>query len=88
VVEQPLQRILDNIRTLGLNDNLVELETQGYTTITNVLSEAQIERAKASRVSNVRQAAGSTSMVNQAPPSPGCSTSRICCTTMKYSKKF
>jgi ectoine hydroxylase-related dioxygenase (phytanoyl-CoA dioxygenase family) len=58
VVQQPLQRILDNIRTLGLNDNLVELETQGYTTIPNVLSEAQIERAKAAIVARVERTTG------------------------------
>ncbi|MCZ6618435.1 MAG: phytanoyl-CoA dioxygenase family protein [Gammaproteobacteria bacterium] len=42
----PLQRILDNIRELGLDQNLIELETKGYTTIPRVLSEIQIEHAK------------------------------------------
>jgi ectoine hydroxylase-related dioxygenase (phytanoyl-CoA dioxygenase family) len=55
---EPLQRILDDIRTLGLDDNLIDLETQGYTTITNVLNEAQIERAKAAIVARVERTTG------------------------------
>jgi ectoine hydroxylase-related dioxygenase (phytanoyl-CoA dioxygenase family) len=52
---QPLRRILDNIRSLGLHDNLIELETQGYTTIPNVLSEARIAAAKAAIVARVER---------------------------------
>ena len=37
MMQQPLRRILDDIRALGLNDNLMELESQGFTTIPNVL---------------------------------------------------
>ena len=55
---QPLQRILDNIQALGLNDNLLELETRGYTTISNVLSQAQIERARAAIVARVERTSG------------------------------
>ena len=54
-MQQPLQRILDNIRALGLNDNVMELEAQGFTTIPNVLSEAQIERAKSAIVARVER---------------------------------
>ncbi len=49
----PLQRILDEIRRLVLDDYLIELETQGYTTIKGVLSESQISRARAAIVSRV-----------------------------------
>ncbi|MCH7471758.1 phytanoyl-CoA dioxygenase family protein [bacterium] len=42
----PLQRILDNIHELGLNQNLIELETKGFTTIPGVLSKNQIKLAK------------------------------------------
>jgi len=55
---QPLQRILDNIQALGLNDNLLELETRGYTTISNVLSQAQIERARGAIVARVERTSG------------------------------
>ncbi|HJN50248.1 MAG: phytanoyl-CoA dioxygenase family protein [Pseudomonadales bacterium] len=54
----PLQRILSNIRELGLNDNLVELETIGYTTIKAVLSEEQIERAQEAILSRVESTSG------------------------------
>ena len=42
----PLQRILDSIHELGLEQNLIELETKGYTTIPKVLSDSQITQAK------------------------------------------
>ncbi len=42
----PLQRILDNIHELGLDQNLIELETKGFTTIPGVLSKKQIQLAK------------------------------------------
>jgi len=42
----PLQRIVDNIHELGLDQNLIELETRGFTTIPGVLSENQIKLAK------------------------------------------
>jgi len=43
---QPLERIMSSIQALGLEQNLVELETQGFTTIPGVLGEAQIQRAR------------------------------------------
>ena len=51
----PLDRILDNIHALGLDKNLIELETRGYTTIPKVLSEAQIEQAKESIIARAEQ---------------------------------
>ena len=54
-MQQPLQRILEKIQTLGLNDNLRELEAQGYTTLPNVLSKGQIERAKRAIVARVER---------------------------------
>ena len=44
--QQALARTLAAIDRLGLNDNLIELDTQGYTIIRGVLSEDQVERAK------------------------------------------
>ena len=42
-----LDRILADISVLGLDQNLVELETRGYTVIEGVLSADTIERARA-----------------------------------------
>lgn len=50
----PLQRILDNIHRLDLDQHMIELETKGYTTITGVLSEQQIKRAKAGILARVQ----------------------------------
>ena len=44
---EALERVLGAIDELGLDRNVVELETHGFTTVKGVLSEAQIERAKA-----------------------------------------
>ena len=52
---EPLARILGDIRALGLAGNLIELETQGYTTIPGVLSPAQIERTKRAIVARVER---------------------------------
>ena len=41
------RRALDNIDALGLTDNLLELEVQGYTVVRGVLSDDRIERARA-----------------------------------------
>ena len=43
---EALQRTLSKIGELDLKDNLIELETKGYTTVKGVLSEDKIERAK------------------------------------------
>ncbi len=51
----PLRRILDNIRELGLDQNLIELETRGYTTLPKVLSENQITRAKDAIIARAEQ---------------------------------
>ena len=56
--EQALERILANIETLGLNDNLLDLETQGYTVIEGVLSEDRIERAKAAILRRMERVTG------------------------------
>jgi len=53
-----LQRIVDDIRALGLSDHLIELETQGFTTIRGVLSQARIERAKSAIVARVERTTG------------------------------
>jgi ectoine hydroxylase-related dioxygenase (phytanoyl-CoA dioxygenase family) len=42
---EPLQRVMDEINALGLCENFIELEAQGYTTLKGVLSENQIDRA-------------------------------------------
>ena len=52
---EPLQRILDSIRALGLADNLIELETQGYTTLRGVLTAETIERAKKAIIGRVER---------------------------------
>ena len=43
--DKALQRVLTEIGRLGLEQNLVELETQGFTTVPGVLSEDRIARA-------------------------------------------
>ena len=43
---QALERILADINALGLDLNLIELETQGFTTLKGVLSPATVARAK------------------------------------------
>lgn len=52
---EALARILDAIRSLGLAENLIELETQGYTTIPGVLTALQIDRAKRAIVARVER---------------------------------
>ena len=56
--QQALARTLDAIDRLGLNDNLVELDTQGYTIIRGVLSEDQVARAKQAILKRVEARAG------------------------------
>ena len=56
----PLDRILHNIHELGLDRNLIELETKGYTTVPGVLSEHQIEQAMASIIARAEHAVDSS----------------------------
>ena len=53
-----LERILANIDRLGLNQNLIELETEGYTMLKGVLSEDQVNRAKAAILKRVEAETG------------------------------
>ncbi len=53
-----LARILEEIRDLSLEGNVLELETQGYTVIPGVLDEATIERAKAAILARVEADTG------------------------------
>jgi ectoine hydroxylase-related dioxygenase (phytanoyl-CoA dioxygenase family) len=46
------------IETLGLTQNLLELETEGFTVIQKVLSEDRIERAKAAIIKRAEKTAG------------------------------
>jgi ectoine hydroxylase-related dioxygenase (phytanoyl-CoA dioxygenase family) len=54
-----LDRILAEIDELDLKDNLIELETQGFTTIRGVLSADTIRRAQAAILDRVEQETGS-----------------------------
>ncbi len=56
--KQALARTLTTIDRLGLNDNLTELDTQGYTTIRGVLSEDQVERARTALLNRVEENTG------------------------------
>ena len=56
--KQALARTLATIDRLGLNANLVELDTQGYTIIRGVLSEDQVERAKTALLKRVEDNTG------------------------------
>lgn len=56
--EAALNRTLKKIDDLGLNDNLLELETIGYTTVKGVLSEDRIERAKQALLRRAEKTAG------------------------------
>lgn len=53
-----LERVLHDVRSLGLNDHVVELETQGFTTLPGVLSEAQMERARAAILRRAEHTSG------------------------------
>jgi ectoine hydroxylase-related dioxygenase (phytanoyl-CoA dioxygenase family) len=50
--------VVSAIEKLGLTDRLLELETQGFTTLPGVLSDEQIERAKAAILSRVARETG------------------------------
>ena len=56
--KQALARTLATIDRLGLGDNLIELDTQGYTTIRGVLSEDQVERARHALLNRVEENTG------------------------------
>ena len=53
-----LPRILRNISELGLDNNLVELEALGYTTIKGVLNERQIEAAQQAVLARIEKDTG------------------------------
>jgi hypothetical protein len=55
---EALERVLDNISALGLNDHVVELEAQGYTTIRGVLSEQTIARVLEALLNRVERDTG------------------------------
>ena len=52
------QRVLAQIRELGLNDHLIELDALGYTVIPGVLSESVVERARQAILRRVEQMTG------------------------------
>lgn len=52
------ERVMDGIRSLGLEQNLIELETLGYTTLKSVLSPALIEQAKSAILQRVARTTG------------------------------
>ena len=56
--QQALARTMATIDRLGLNDNLIELDTQGYTIIRGVLSEDQVEHAKEAILNRVEKRIG------------------------------
>ena len=55
---EALTRTLATVAELGLGENLIELETQGFTTVKGVLSESQIERAKAAILARAERDVG------------------------------
>ncbi len=52
------QRVLARVHELGLDENLKELEAQGYTTIPKVLSDPQMQRARAAIIARSERTAG------------------------------
>ena len=56
--QQALGRTLAAIGRLGLNDNLIELDAQGYTIVRSVLSGNQVERAKKAILKRVEARVG------------------------------
>ncbi len=55
-----LERILARVTEFGLNDHLIELETQGYTVLRSVLSPETVERAKTAILARVAGETGRT----------------------------
>jgi len=56
--DKALGRVLDQIDALCLRDNVLELETLGYTVLAGVLSPATIDRAKAAILRRVERQTG------------------------------
>jgi ectoine hydroxylase-related dioxygenase (phytanoyl-CoA dioxygenase family) len=56
--DEAFNRIMANIAELGLNENLLELETIGYTVVPGVLSQDRIDRAKAAILRRVESKIG------------------------------
>ena len=55
---EALQRTLATIDRLGLNENLMELETLGYTTVKGVLDTDKIERTKRAILDRAEKTSG------------------------------
>jgi ectoine hydroxylase-related dioxygenase (phytanoyl-CoA dioxygenase family) len=53
-----LQRILEKIRSLDLTEHLIELETNGYTTLKGVLDERKVARAKSAILDRIERTTG------------------------------
>jgi len=56
--DKALGRVLDQVDALGLRDNVLELETLGYTVLPGVLGPATIDRAKAAILRRVERKTG------------------------------
>ena len=56
--EAARRRVLANVADLGLNDNLLELETQGFTVLRQALTADQVERAKTAILARVQRQTG------------------------------
>jgi len=61
-----MDRVLAEIRALGLEANLVELEAQGFTTLREAMPAARLERARAAIVARVERMTGRTIDIGQA----------------------
>lgn len=57
-VDNALQRTLRTIRELDLTENLIELETNGFTTLPRVLSEERIRRSREAILARVERETG------------------------------
>jgi len=53
-----LERVLAEITTLGLDNNLLELETQGFTVVRGALSSDQVARARTAILARVERMTG------------------------------
>ncbi len=53
-----LARVMAEIQRLGLQQHLLELETQGFTVLKSVLSEHQLERGRAAILARYQQNTG------------------------------
>ena len=57
--EAARRRVLTNVADLGLNENMLELETQGFTVLKQALTPDQVERAKSAILARVLRQTGS-----------------------------